>query len=62
MSAITAPPVADARRAAPTATTLGAYARRWWAGVRGGELGSLPIIVGLIIIAIIFQTQNDARS
>ena len=24
-----------------------------------GELGSLPIIVGLIIIAIVFQTQND---
>ena len=24
-----------------------------------GELGSLPIIVGLIIIAIVFQSQND---
>jgi D-xylose transport system permease protein len=39
--------------------SLGAYARRWWAGVRAGELGSLPIIVGLILIAIIFQSQND---
>ena len=27
--------------------------------VRGGELGSLPIVVGLIIIAIVFQTQNS---
>jgi len=39
--------------------SLGAYARRWWSGVRAGELGSLPIIVGLILIAIIFQSQND---
>ena len=33
--------------------------RRWWTDVKSGELGSLPIIVGLIIIAIVFQTQND---
>jgi len=35
------------------------YARRWWIGVKSGDLGSLPIIVGLVIIAIVFQTQND---
>jgi D-xylose transport system permease protein len=34
-------------------------ARGWWQGVRGGELGSLPIIIGLIIIAIVFQSQNS---
>ncbi len=39
--------------------TVAAYARRWWVDVKSGELGSLPIIVGLIIIAIVFQTQND---
>jgi D-xylose transport system permease protein len=39
--------------------TLGDYARGWWTDVKGGELGSLPIIVGLIVIAIVFQTQND---
>ena len=46
-----------ASRHAPSrsATTLG----RWWQGVRGGELGSLPIVIGLIIIAIVFQSQND---
>src|SRR3954452_3875907 len=44
---------------APAGDSLGAYARRWWAGVRSGELGSLPIIVGLLLIAIIFQSQND---
>nr|WP_233521872.1 sugar ABC transporter permease [Streptomyces triticagri] len=27
--------------------------------VRGGELGSLPVVIGLIVIAIVFQAQND---
>jgi D-xylose transport system permease protein len=39
--------------------TVGLYARRWWDGVRSGDLGSLPIVVGLLLIAIIFQSQND---
>jgi D-xylose transport system permease protein len=56
MSAIT-PPL-PTPPAAPTAT-IGAYARRWADNVKGGELGSLPIIVGLVIIAIVFQVQND---
>jgi D-xylose transport system permease protein len=43
----------------PAAQTPGAYARRWWTGVKAGDLGSLPIFVGLIIIAIVFQAQND---
>jgi D-xylose transport system permease protein len=42
-----------------TRESLGDYARRWWDGVRGGELGSLPIIIGLLIIALVFQTQNN---
>ena len=57
MSTVAAPPPA-----APTAggtQTIGAYARHWWTGVKSGELGSLPIVVGLIVIAIIFQSQND---
>jgi D-xylose transport system permease protein len=58
MSAATAPPPA-AEEGAAAATTISAYAKRWWTDVKGGELGSLPIVVGLIIIAIIFQTQND---
>src|SRR5919107_167511 len=57
MSAIAEPPVVPP--SAPAAETLGAYARRWWTGVRSGDLGSLPIIVGLILIAVIFQSQND---
>jgi D-xylose transport system permease protein len=43
----------------PEGQGLGDYARRWWTDVRAGELGSLPIIVGLIIIAIVFQTANS---
>ncbi|MDP9145890.1 MAG: sugar ABC transporter permease, partial [Actinomycetota bacterium] len=34
-------------------------ARDWWIDVRSGQLGSLPIIIGLIVISIVFQTQND---
>jgi D-xylose transport system permease protein len=56
MSAITPPLPTPAT--APSAT-IGAYAKRWTDNVRGGELGSLPIIVGLLIIAIVFQLQND---
>jgi D-xylose transport system permease protein len=56
MSAITPPLPTPA--AAPTAT-LGLYARRWFENVRGGELGSLPIILGLLIICVVFQVQND---
>jgi D-xylose transport system permease protein len=47
--------------AAPVAPgqSLGDYARGWWTGVRSGDLGSLPIVVGLVIIALVFQLQND---
>jgi D-xylose transport system permease protein len=41
------------------ANTLGEYFRGWWARVRGGETGVLPVVIGLIIIAIIFQVQNS---
>jgi D-xylose transport system permease protein len=47
-------PVLDGER-----ESLGELAKRWWEGVRNGELGSLPIIVGLVIIAIVFQIQNS---
>jgi len=45
---------------APTGTTGFADAvRGWWTDIRAGQLGSLPIVVGLIIIAIVFQSQNS---
>jgi D-xylose transport system permease protein len=38
---------------------LGAYARQWVDNVRGGDLGVLPIIVGIIAIGIYFQARNS---
>ena len=43
----------------PSDETLGAYTRRWLQRVRSGELGSLPIIVALIVIAIVFGALNE---
>jgi D-xylose transport system permease protein len=57
MSTAMAPPPTPS--AAPEQRGLGDYARDRLTSLRQGELGSLPIIVGLIVIAIIFQTQND---
>ena len=34
------------------------YARRFWHRVRGGELGMLPVILGLIVICVAFQSQE----
>jgi D-xylose transport system permease protein len=45
--------------AGPEGDSLGAHAARWWAGVRSGDLGSLPIVIGLLIIAVVFQSQNS---
>jgi len=45
--------------AAPEGESFGVYISRWWAGVKAGDLGSLPIVVGLIIIAVVFQSQNS---
>jgi D-xylose transport system permease protein len=58
MSVATEDPTA-APKPTPSGEGLGDFARRWWTDVRSGELGSLPIIVGLIIIAIVFQTANS---
>ncbi len=35
------------------------YARNWVFGLRNGELGALPIVIGLLIIAVVFQTLNS---
>jgi D-xylose transport system permease protein len=52
--------VSTAAPPAPSgAAGLGDAVREWWTDVREGQLGSLPIIIGLIIIAIVFQSQND---
>jgi D-xylose transport system permease protein len=39
--------------------SVGDAVRGWWIGVRAGELGALPIAVGIVIIAIYFQSRNS---
>jgi len=39
--------------------SLGGYLQHWWQNVRAGDLGSLPIVVGLVVIAIVFGILND---
>jgi len=39
--------------------SLGEYMAVWWQRLRGGESGALPILAGLVIIVIIFQSQQS---
>ena len=55
----TTPAVADPRRARRRERRRRARLGRWWDGVRAGDVGSLPIIVGLLLITVFFQTKND---
>jgi D-xylose transport system permease protein len=41
------------------ADSLGDYAKAWFARLRSGESGVLPVILGLVIITAIFQTLNS---
>jgi D-xylose transport system permease protein len=43
----------------PSPATVGGYLRLWWQGVRAGELGSLPIILGLVVIFVTFGILED---
>jgi len=53
-------PPADAPGSDETSPeTLSGYAQLWWQGVKYGELGSLPIIVGLGVIVLIFGLLDD---
>jgi D-xylose transport system permease protein len=63
MSASTSTPAAPSGAPLETESgqrvTLGSFARERVAALREGELGSLPIIVGIIVIAIYFQSRNS---
>jgi len=56
-------PTADAAAMAVApelmAQTFGEYVRAWIARVRGGDAGALPVIAGLIIISVLFQSLNS---
>ena len=51
--------LAPARRARGRRRRPVGWLPRWWQGVRGGELGSLPIIVGLVAIFVVFGLLDD---
>lgn len=40
-------------------TTVGEYLRAWWVRVQSGDLGFLPIIIGLVVIVLIFGTLDS---
>jgi D-xylose transport system permease protein len=40
--------------------SLGAYLRQRVAGLRAGELGSLPLLLGLLLIVLFFTVRSDA--
>ena len=37
------------------AQTLGEYARAWIGRMRGGDIGVLPVVVGLVAIMVVFE-------
>jgi D-xylose transport system permease protein len=41
------------------ADTLGEYLQAQWRRIRSGDSGMLPVIIGLVLILIVFQTQNS---
>jgi D-xylose transport system permease protein len=43
----------------PRTQSLGQALREQWNGIRGGEVGTLPVILGLIVIVIYFQIGNS---
>ena len=41
------------------ADSLGGYLRAWFARVRGGESGVLPVVGGLLLVSIVFQSLDS---
>jgi D-xylose transport system permease protein len=40
------------------AQSLGQYLRAWWLRVRGGDSGVLPVVLGIVVVAVSFQVAN----
>ena len=53
------PPTRPPEGEGHTQETLSGWLARWWQGVKAGELGSLPIIVGLAVIVVTFGLLDD---
>jgi D-xylose transport system permease protein len=41
------------------AQSLGQYFRAWWLRVRGGNSGVLPVVLGIVVVAVGFQIANS---
>src|SRR6202046_1840920 len=41
------------------AQSLGEYLRAWWARVRSGNSGVLPVVLGIVVVAVGFQIANS---
>src|SRR5580698_4187680 len=41
-----------------TAQTLGQFLRAWWQRIRSGDSGVLPVLLGIVIVAVAFQIAN----
>jgi D-xylose transport system permease protein len=54
-----APVAGDALAEDVSGASLAGYARLWWQGIRAGELGSLPIVLGLGVIVVVFGLLDD---
>jgi len=54
---LTAAPKAAAADVPPAllAQSLGQYLRAWWLRVRSGDSGVLPVILGMVVVAVIFE-------
>src|SRR5580704_13883882 len=40
------------------AQTLGQFLRAWWQRIRSGDSGVLPVLLGIVIVAVAFQIAN----
>jgi D-xylose transport system permease protein len=54
--------VAVAETAELTAQTLGQYLRGWWLRVRSGDSGIIPVVVGLVAVAAIFEITTPENA
>ena len=54
---LTAAPEAAAADVPPEilAQSLGQYLRAWWVRVRSGDGGVLPVVLGMVVVAVIFE-------
>jgi D-xylose transport system permease protein len=54
---LTAAPEAAAADVPPglLAQSLGQYLRAWWLRIRSGDSGILPVVLGLVVVAVVFE-------